>query len=238
MNVPCCLAMCRWRLPCLEHSRPLPQGHVSLRSNDTRLSPEGLMDHDGTHEVRGTVTGRAGDPLRQARVVVCGSRSVSVPSGRGETSETDSIVSTRFRERAPACAACGRGALEFLDDRSSRCRPGRAGSAIDLNVEPHDQSEWATLVGRWNRCCSASRCRACREQRHQDLVPSARNWHQDRDRDARRGFAPGSRPRSRSPRQRFMPSSASGCRRACPARSLTPARVSRSSSRWCSASAR
>ena len=108
------------------------------------------MGHDGTYEVHGTVTGRGGDLLRQARVVVWWQQiRERAELAAGETSDNGQYhLSYQVPENAPQPVLLVVEALsEFLHEPlfspPSQAQPDLT---IDLNLEPPDQSEWGTLV--------------------------------------------------------------------------------------------
>ena len=108
------------------------------------------MDHDGTYEVHGTVTGRGGDLLRQARVVVWWQQiRERAELAAGETSDNGQYhLSYQVPGNAPQPVLLVVEALsEFLDEPLfSPPTQAQPDLTIDLNLEPPDQSEWGTLV--------------------------------------------------------------------------------------------
>jgi hypothetical protein len=108
------------------------------------------MDHDGTYEVHGTLTGRGGDLLRQARVVVWWQQiRERAELAAGETSDDGQYhLSYQVPGNAPRPVLLVVEALsEFLDEPLfSQPTQAQPDLTIDLNLEPPDQSEWATLV--------------------------------------------------------------------------------------------
>jgi len=101
------------------------------------------------YEIHGTVTGRQGEPLRDARVVVwwqhIRERKELV---EGKTSDDGTYhVKYDVPEHAPQPMLLVVEALsEYFDAILSPLTQAQPTLEIDLNFEPADQSEWATLV--------------------------------------------------------------------------------------------
>jgi len=102
------------------------------------------------YEIHGTVTGRKGDALRGARVVVWWQHIRERKElAAGETSERGTYhLKYEVPENAPQPLLLVVEALsEYLDaPLFSPQTPAQATLEIDLNFAPPDQSEWATLV--------------------------------------------------------------------------------------------
>ena len=201
------------------------------------------MDHNDTYEVHGTVTGRDGDPLRHARVVVWWQQiRERAELAAGETSENGRYnLSYQIPGNAPQPVLLVVEAFsDFLDESLlSPLTQAQPDLAIDLNSEPPDQSEWATLVRSLEPLLNGvTLAELVENSTHQDISFLARELATDTETIMRVGFAPGWSPHSIFQGPRFTPSSADRFWRTCLARCLTPAIVSPSSSRWCRASAR
>lgn len=109
------------------------------------------MDQKGkVYEIHGTVTGRKGDPLRGARVVVWWQHIRERKEvAAGETSERGRYHLTyRIPENAPQPLLLVVEALsEYLDaPLLSPLTQAQPVLEVNLSFEPADQSEWATLV--------------------------------------------------------------------------------------------
>jgi fibronectin type 3 domain-containing protein len=108
------------------------------------------MDRDDAYEVHGTVRGHGGEMLRHAPVVVWWQRiRERAELAAGETSEDGYYhLSYRIPENAPEPVFVVVGARsEHLDEPLwSPLTQARSDLEIDLNYEPPDHSEWATLL--------------------------------------------------------------------------------------------
>jgi hypothetical protein len=109
------------------------------------------MDQEGkVYEIHGTVRGRRGEPLRGARVVVWWQHiRERIELAAGEASEHGTYhLRYTVPEHAPQPLLLVVEALsEYLDaPLLSPLTPAQPTLEVDLNFEPADQSEWATLV--------------------------------------------------------------------------------------------
>src|ERR1700728_5459663 len=102
------------------------------------------------YEVSGTVRGRSGEPLHNARIVVWWQQIRDRRElAAGETSEHGRYhLRYRVPEDAPQPLLVIVEALsEYLDTPLfSAITEAKPTLTIDLNFEPHDESEWAVLV--------------------------------------------------------------------------------------------
>ncbi len=114
------------------------------------MDQEGKVYGEKLCEIRGTVTGRKGDPLRGARVVVWWQHiRERMELAAGETSERGTYhLRFGIPKNAPEPLLLVVEALsEYLDaPLLSPLTQAQPSLEIDLRFEPADQSEWATLV--------------------------------------------------------------------------------------------